>query len=152
MNKVLTFETLDTICQLNIDKDYVADCLKIMREEKCFFFDGVVLPQEHTASLYRLRLEIKKDNKNPNHQLITDWEKAVVNIENSKSRNIGLTSIIGEVDNFLIFYEPFTRKILGVSKTKSSDVFQNLEKKFKEKDIYGLGGFELYNKAIPTKE
>lgn len=152
MNKVLLFETLDLICQLNIDKDYVADCLKIMRKEKCFFFDGVVMTQDHTASLYRLRLRIKKDDKNSDQQLIADYEKAVVNVENSDSKYIGLTSIIGEVDGFTIFYEPFAKKILGILKMKSSDVFQNLEKKSKEKDIYGLGGFEFYNKGIPTQE
>lgn len=115
----LTFETFKELCQLNLAKKYVQELFEIITNSDCYFHSGIVMPQDHIASLYKLRLEIAKDYGEFDDDYINDYEITVSNLQNSQSKESGITWLnTDDNGSYLIFYEPDHLTILGVLKAK----------------------------------
>ena len=118
MNK-LTLETLIEICQLNKDKKHVQELCEITKVSECYFEPGIVMPQDHIASLYKLRLDIAKEHRKFDNDYLDDFERTVLNLQNSKSKDLGIAWVNTENDgSYLIFYEPEFFNILGILKRR----------------------------------
>jgi hypothetical protein len=115
----LSFQDFIELCELNIDKKYVKECIEIAKNQDCIFVSGIIMEQDYTSSLYSLRLEIAKDIKRRSESYLQDFEDCVINLKNSSSLLLGITSIYGNESHFMIFYEPGTKVILGVLKSDS---------------------------------
>lgn len=115
----LTLDTFIELCQLNKDKKHVQELCEITRNSECYFEPGIVMPQDHIASLYKLRLGIAKEHRKFNDDYIDDFERSVLNMQKSTSKNLGITWVNTENDgSYLIFYEPDRLNIMGVLKSK----------------------------------
>lgn len=120
MNKI-SFKAFTELCRINLDRKYVPEIYEIITNSDCYFHSGIVMPQDHIASLYKLRLEIAKDRGKFDDDYINDYEKTVSNLQHSLSKELAITWL--DTDNngsYLIFYEPDHLKILGVLKAKST--------------------------------
>ena len=126
MNK-LSFHELNIMCDLNIDKKYVSDCLQILKNEECIFESGIVMVREHIASLYSLRYDNAKEAGKLSDANLNDYKNCVINLNNSKAEFLGITTIYSENNSFLIFYEPEIKLILGILKSDCLLDLKNLE-------------------------
>lgn len=116
----LTFEIFTELCRLNSDKKYVQEIYEIMAISGCYFHAGIVMPQDHIASLYKLRLQIAKDRGKFDDAYIHDYEITVSNLQESNSKELGITWLNTDHDgSYLIFYEPDKLNILGILKGES---------------------------------
>ncbi|THU36938.1 hypothetical protein FAM09_18415 [Niastella caeni] len=125
----LSFKAFNELCQLNLDKKYIQELFEIITNSDCYFQPGIVMPQDHIASLYKLRLNIAKDHGKFDDDYINDYEITVSNLQESKSNELGITWL--DTDNngsYLIFYEPDQLNILGVLKAKRTSDEQSTEK------------------------
>ena len=116
----LSFKAFNELCRHNLDKKYVQELFEIITNSECYFHSGIVMPQDHIASLYKLRFEIAKETGKKDDDYLNDFERAVSNLQDSKSKELGITWL--DTDNngsYLIFYEPDHLNILGVLKTKA---------------------------------
>lgn len=126
----LQFKVFNELCQLNLDKKYVQELIEIITNSDCYFHSGIVMPQDHIASLYKLRFEIAKETGKKDEDYLNDFEKTVSNLQDSKSKELGITSLDTDHNgSYLIFYEPDHLNILGVLKrtTKSTSNEQSTE-------------------------
>jgi hypothetical protein len=143
--KKLAFKTFNKLCQLNLDKKYVQEIFEIITNADCYFQSGIIMPQDHIASLYKLRLNIAKDHGKFDEVYINDYEITVANLQDSKSNELGITWLkTDDNGSFLIFYEPDHLKILGVLKVKSSSSEQSTEKDI---SIQHSPGLQKYSKG-----
>jgi hypothetical protein len=110
----LTLNELCDLCKLNLDKRHVQDVLETITTEEFRFQPGIVLPQEHIASLYKLRFKIAKETATFDVDYLADYENLVSNLQNSISPTLGITDILIKGGGYLIFYEPNSKIILGV--------------------------------------
>lgn len=116
----LTFEIFNELCRLNSDKKYVQEIYEIMAKSDFYFHSGIVMPQDHIASLYKLRLQIAKDRGKFDDAYIKDYEKTVSNLQESNSNELGITWLNTDHDgSYMIFYDPDKLNILGILKGKS---------------------------------
>ena len=117
----LSFKPFNELCQLNLDKKYVQEIFEIITNSDCYFQSGIVMAQDHIASLYKLRLQIAKDRGKFDGDYINDYEITVSNLQDSQSKELGITWLdTDDNGSYLIFYEPEQLKILGVLKAKKS--------------------------------
>jgi len=124
----LSFKAFNELCRYNLDKKYVQELFEIITNSDCYFHSGIVMPQDHIASLYKLRLEIAKDHGKFDDDYIKDYEITVSNLQNSKSKELGITWLdTDDNGNYLIFYEPDHLNILGVLNLKSAPDQQSTE-------------------------
>lgn len=107
------------MCDSNANEKYVEDCIHVLKYDDCLFHSGIVMPQDHIASLYSLRLDIAKESGNCSETYLNDFGKCVQKLNESKSNLIGLTWINGSDNSFLMFYEPATKIILGILKSEN---------------------------------
>lgn len=116
----LSFKAFNKLCEGNLDKKYVQEIFEIITKSDCYFHSGIVMPQDHIASLYNLRLQIAKDHGKFDEEYINDYEITVANLQDSKSTELGITWL-GTDDNgsYLIFYDPDHLEILGILKAKN---------------------------------
>jgi hypothetical protein len=148
MIKELSFEELQTLFELNLDKKHVSDAIQIIKTSDCHFYPGIIMPQEHIASLYSLRYEIKKEGASLGQsslgaEYLSDYEQTVANLTASSSESLGLAGLYCYANSFLIFFEPDTKKILGILKSRSNEhTKEMIEKPFAPE------GFEKYSKGI----
>lgn len=125
------------------------DCLFVMENEECIFHKGLVMSQEHIASLYTLRFNNAKGSGKWNIDRLSDYEKCVSNLRVSKSSTLGITSIYGNDNMFLIFYEPDTQNVLGALKSKNYENLQKIEQDASASIKHGQSvGYEKYNKGL----
>lgn len=115
----LTFQKFIELCELNIDKKHIKDCIEILRNQDCIFVSGIIMEQDYISSLYNLRLEIAKENNHRSDSYIQDFEDCVFNLKNSTSIFLGITSIYSNKHHFMIFHEPEIKVILGTLKSNS---------------------------------
>jgi hypothetical protein len=116
----LTFEIFNELCRLNSDKKYVQEIYEIMAKSGFYFHSGIVMPQDHIASLYKLRLQIAKDRGKFDDAYSKDYEKTVSNLQESNSNELGITWLNTDHDgSYMIFYDPDKLNILGILKGKS---------------------------------
>lgn len=128
MNK-LTFQQLNILCDLNIDRKHVEECIQVLKNEDCIFESGIVMPRNHISSIYNLRFSIAKESGNFSKDFLADYQECIIQLDKSKAGFLGITSIHGDNKSFLIFYEPDAKKILGILKLKSEFNIKNLEEK-----------------------
>lgn len=125
----LSFKAFNELCQLNLKKKYVQELFEIITYSDCYFQSGIVMPQDHIASLYKFRYEIAKESGKKDNDYLNDFEKTVSNLQDSKSKELGITWLDTDNDgSYLIFYEPEHLNILGVLKAKSIMNQQSNEK------------------------
>jgi hypothetical protein len=115
----LSFKAFNELCQLNLDRKYVQEIFELIINSDYRFEPGIVMPQDHIASLYKLRLTIAKDHGKFDECYINDYELTVSNLQESKSKELGLTWLRTEHYSYLIFYEPSPPNILGILKAKA---------------------------------
>ena len=123
----LSFQKLIELCEFNIEKKYVADCMDILKNHNCIFEPGIIEEHSHLSSLYKLRLKIAKKEWQPGSNFIEDFERCISSLQISESTDIGITSLYGDYLSFLIFYEPITNIILGILKTEALETISNIE-------------------------
>ncbi|MCS3798000.1 hypothetical protein [Niastella sp. OAS944] len=115
----LTFDTFTDLCRLNLDKKYIREIYEIIAKSDRYFHPGIVMPQDHIASLYKLRLQIAKDHGKFDIDYINDYKITVSNLQQSNSKELGITWLNTDHDgSYLIFYEPDKLNILGILKAK----------------------------------
>jgi hypothetical protein len=114
----LSFKDFEELCEANMDKRHIDECVDVIKNNECLFFPGIVMPNSHIASLYALRLEIAKENNKLGDEYIDDFEDVVANLKKSTSKDLAITSVFGERHGYMIFYEPVTKRILGAIKSK----------------------------------
>ena len=125
----LSFQVFIELCQLNLDKKYVQELFGITTNSDCYFHSGIVMPQDHIASLYKLRLKIAKDHGKFDDDYINDYEITVSNLQDSNSNELGITWLDTDDDvSYWIFYEPDHLNILGILKTKTASNEQSTER------------------------
>ena len=76
------------------------------------------MPADHISSLYALRLRIAKKSGRLGSDAINDYEKTAMNLQDSKSKELGIIWVYTDHISYLVFYEPDNGKILGVLKSK----------------------------------
>lgn len=146
----LSFETFKELCQLNLDKKYCHEIFEIITNSDCYFQPGIVMPQDHIASLYKLRLEIAKDHGKFDDNYINDYEITVSNLQDSKSKELGITWLdTDDKGSYLVFYEPDHLNILGVLKLKGSSTLQSLENNNGSKKV--VSGYQKFSKGELVK-
>jgi len=123
----LTFQQLNDICNLNTDKKYVADCLQILKHQDCIFETGIIMPHDQIASLYSLRFDNAKEAGKLSNDYLMDYKICVDQLDKSKSDFLGITSIYSDNFSFLVFYEPGSKMILGVLKSKNTFGIKSVE-------------------------
>ncbi|WP_153796819.1 hypothetical protein [Foetidibacter luteolus] len=123
----LTFQQLNILCDLNADKKYVRDCLQVLRHEDCIFENGIIMPRDHIASLYSFRFNSAKDAGNLKEDYLLDFKNCVDELNKSESDLLGITSVYGDNISFLIFFEPDSKTILGLLKSKSPSGIKSIE-------------------------
>jgi len=123
----LTFIGLSELLESNMDKKHVQEVFEMIKKTDCFFHPGIIMPHDHIASLYKLRFKIAQESGKAPDDYISDFEKTVSNLEDSKSKESGITGLSTEQNSYLIFYEPEEKKILGVLKAGRSSTLQSLE-------------------------
>ena len=117
----ISFIELQELCELNLDKQHVSCAFGTINNSDCLFFSGIIMPQKHIASLYKLRFENAKERSLLDQEYLSDYEKTVANLNTSRSENLGLAGVYSIKNDFLIFFEPDTKKILGILKSKPND-------------------------------
>jgi hypothetical protein len=123
----LSFQELNSICDLNIDKKYVIDCQQILKNEECIFESGIIKSREHVAELYSFRYNNANEGGKLSKTNLNDFKNCVTNLNNSKAEFLGVTSIYGANNSFLIFYEPDRKIILGILKSNNLFDLNKLE-------------------------
>ena len=145
----LTFQQLNYLCDVNIEEKFVKDCIQILKHDDCLFHSGIVMLRNKIASLYELRFRIAKEGNNSSEAYLADFDQCVPNLNEFKSNVIGITTITGNKDSFLIFYEPETKKILGILKSENPSGIKATEEN--ATDIVNRGyssGKEKYSKGV----
>src|SRR4051794_17638818 len=99
----LSFKEFQELCEGNMDKRHIDECVDILKNKECFFFSGIVMPNRQIASLYTLRLEIAKENNKLGDEALQDYEDAVANLNKSDSKDLALASLFSERDSYMIF-------------------------------------------------
>lgn len=146
--RVISFEDLIDLCELNLGEKYVKDLVITMRSNDCLFHPGATMPNAHVASLYKLRLENAKENNMLGQELLEDYESIVSALLNIKSTDLALTILYSEEHLFTVFYEPVSKKILGVLKTKNNLSLKIMEEQQTYTVDKGLSsGFQKYSKG-----
>lgn len=149
----LTFQHLNSICELNIEKKHVSKCLQLLQHEDCIFDSGIIMPQDHIASLYEFRFNNAKESGRLESEFLLDYKNCVDQLNLSTSDFLGITSVYGENIVFMIFYEPHNKMILGVLMSKTSESIESIEEHASE--IVGKGlssGNEKYSKGIFVRD
>jgi hypothetical protein len=152
----LSFKAFNELCQLNLDKKYVRELIEIVTHSDCYFHSGIVMPQDHIASLYKLRFEIAKETGKKDEDYLNDFERTVSNLQDSKSKESGITWLdTGTNGSYLIFYEPDHLNILGVLKVtaKSTSRQQSTEMGNTDTDMKKYSsGRQKYSKGVLVEE
>lgn len=103
------------MCNLNLQERYVNECLLKTENEECIFFSGVVLPQHYAASLSDLRLDSVRHIRT-----LEDWQiddiAHCVEERKSTEATIGIADIFFDTVRYTFFYEPASKKVLGIYK------------------------------------
>ncbi|MEO6233350.1 MAG: hypothetical protein ABJB11_08235 [Ferruginibacter sp.] len=145
----LTFQQLNFLCDLNVDKKYVKDCIQILKHQDCIFETGIIMPHDHIASLYNARFNNAKEGGKLTIDNLTDYENCVDRVNKSKSKFLGITSVFSDQNSFLIFYEPDNKIILGVLKSKNSSDIKDIEESATDSKKLGYSSStEKYSKGI----
>ena len=110
----LSFLDFTRLCELNVQKKYVSECLNYIKNEDCLYRTGIVMPYDRTLSLYQLRLKIAKDSDKADPNYILDFEGIVQNMEQVRSESVGITTLFANEFSYCIFYEPKGLLILGI--------------------------------------
>jgi hypothetical protein len=151
--KELSFKLLQQLCESNVDKRHVRECLEAIKNSEGLFFPGIVMPNDHIASLYELRLGIAKERSSFGKDYIRDFEYTVANLQASSSEQLALAGLYARESNFLIFYEPDTKTILGVLKTTNIRDLNTKEQSTEEIiNKYASPGLQKYCKGELVKE
>ena len=116
----LSLEELRKMCKLNLDIKHVREMLNTSDHSDFQFQSGIVMSREHIFSLYKARLQLAKKN-NLDKDFLVDYEQTIHNLQNSLSQNVGITTLNNNFRGFFIFYEPETKRILGVLKSRGVD-------------------------------
>jgi hypothetical protein len=100
------------------------------------------MSQDYISNLYQLRFENAKERSKFGEEYLNDYEQTVVKLKTSKADTLGLTSVFSDAIYFLIFFEPATKKVLGILKTTPNDhsieLVDNTDR---------ASGFEKYSKG-----
>jgi hypothetical protein len=123
----LTFQEFNILCNLNIHKKHVIDCLQILNNEDCIFHSGIIMSKDHISSLYSLRFGIAQQSGKLSDEYLNDFKYCVANLDSSKSELLGLTFFFSDKGSYLVFYEPDTKVILGILKSESSRNIKSIE-------------------------
>lgn len=127
--------------------------LDIIYNGDCIFYPGIIMSRTQISSLYRLRLEIQKDHESAGNEFLNDYENAVVAMENSQSKEIGICSLITDQESYLVFSEPKEGKIAGIIKTQYSGSIANCETEIDESIRRGYtSDAEKYTSGILVKK
>jgi hypothetical protein len=147
-----TFIKLNELVESNLEKKHVQEIFEIIKNADCLFFPGIIMPQDHIASLYKLRLKIAKESNKLQNDYIDDFERTVSNLQDSKSKDSGITWLIAENSGYLIFYEPVEKNILGVLKIGRPSTLQSIENTNQMVNQEYSSGFLKYSKGELVKE
>ena len=145
----LIFQQLNFLCDSNVSEKYMLEILQILKNEDCIFIKGIIESRSHIASLYSLRYDMaKKENKKLTSEQLKDYENCVIKLKNSNANFAGITSVHSNLNSFLIFFEPDSKTIFGVLKSKSSTGIENLEDQEAENVKKGFSSnLEKYSKG-----
>lgn len=149
----LTFVGLNELLESNLEKKHIQEISEIVKKADCLFFPGIIMPQDHIASLYKLRLKIAKESGKLKNDYINDFERTVANLQDSKSKESGITTLDTEHNTYLIFYEPEEKNVLGVLKADRSSILQSLEDDGNQITNQGYSSsYQKYSKGVLVKE
>jgi len=153
MKKKIQFTDFRNLCIANSSSKYVSQILDIIYNGDCIFYPGIIMPRTQMSSLYRLRLEIQKDNESAENEFLNDYENTVVAMENSESEEIGICSLITDQESYLVFSEPEEGKIAGIIRTQYSGSIANCETDIDESIRRGYtSDAEKYTSGILVRE
>ncbi len=153
MKNKIKFTELWDLCIANSSSKYASQMLDIIYNGDCIFYPDIIMSRTQISSLYRLRLEIQKDHESAGNEFLNDYENAVVAMENSQSKEIGICSLITDQESYLVFSEPKEGKIAGIIKTQYSGSIANCETEIDESIRRGYtSDAEKYTSGILVKK
>jgi hypothetical protein len=152
----LSFKAFNELCQLNLDKKYVQELIEIITNSDCYFHSGIVMSQDHIASLYKLRFEIARETGKNDADYLKDFESTVSNLQDSKSKELGITWLdTSHNGSYLIFYEPDHLNVLGVLKFKAKSTSNEQSTEEDNSNEINKGhssGCQKYSKGVLVDE
>jgi hypothetical protein len=152
MSKI-SFTGFLKLCELNSGEKYVEEILYTIRNSECLFHPGVIMPNDHIASLYKFRLENAKESNRLSKDALNDYENTVSALLTTQSKDLALATLYNDEYGYIVFYEPVTKKILGVLKSKNPSTLQDMEEHNTATIDQGLSsGFQKYSKGELVKE
>ena len=150
--KKLSFQDFKELCKLNMNKRHIVECMDTIKNADCLFHSGIVMPKDQISSLYNLRLQIAKEKNSLSEDYIRDFEDCVSQLKLSTSKELAITTLYGESEAFIIFYEPETKIILGVLKPINSMGLKKMEENNTETITKGYSSsFEKYSRGVFIK-
>ncbi|MFC0776370.1 hypothetical protein [Terrimonas alba] len=152
MSKI-SFSSFLKLCELNSGEKYVEEVLYTIRNSECLFHPGIIMPNEHIASLYKFRLENAKESNRLSKDALNDYENTVSALLSTKSTDLALATLYSDEYGFVVFYEPLSKKILGVLKSKNNSTLHAMEEHNTDTINQGLSsGFQKYSKGEFVKD
>ena len=148
----ISFKDFQTLCELNLQKRYMAECLDIVINSDCLFHPGNIMPRERISDLYQTRLKIAQSQKELTRDYLQDFEQVVLNLTNSSSKDLALSSLYSDQNDYIVFYEPEKKFVLGVLKFNRGNSLQATEEYATSIVEKGLSaGFKKYSKGVYVK-
>ncbi|WP_445710935.1 hypothetical protein [Flavobacterium sp.] len=128
MNKEI--QLTDLIKLLQVKSTIAFECLHSIQNETILFNAGIKKDKVELTSLYKLRLEIAKDNSKFQIDEIASWETAITILEVSKSVALFLSRITSERKTYFIFSDTTTKELKAIYFLNNSSSIEEQERNY----------------------
>lgn len=128
MNKEI--QLTDLIKLLQVKSTIALECLHSIQNETILFNAGIKKDKVELTSLYKLRLEIAKDNSKFQIDEIASWETAITILEASKSVALFLSRITSERKTYFIFSDTTTKELEAIYFLNNSSSIEEQERNY----------------------
>ena len=128
MNKEI--QLTDLIKLLQVKSTIAIECLHSIQNETILFNAGIKKDKVELTSLYKLRLDIAKDNSKFQIDEIASWETAITILEASKSVALFLSRITSERKTYFIFSDTTTKELEAIYFLNNSNSIEEQERNY----------------------
>ncbi|CAM4085164.1 MULTISPECIES: hypothetical protein [Flavobacterium] len=128
MNKEIQLTDLNKLLQ--VKSTIAMECLHSIQNETILFNAGIKKDKVELTSLYKLRLDIAKDNSKFQKNEIASWETAITILEASKSVALFLSRITSERKTYFIFSDTTTKKLEAIYFLNNSNSIEEQERNY----------------------
>ena len=128
MEKKIQLNDLIKSLQDKANSTFAKECLYCIQNDTILFNAGIKKDKTELTSLYKLRLEIAKDNSKFQIDEIASWETAITILEHSKSVALFLSMVMSERKTYFIFSDVTTKIVEAIYFLQNATSIEEQEK------------------------